>query len=308
MLAYPDETTLYKEGTFLPQPSVGDFELLMRRPDLFALAGSRITGARAAVVERLANGLSVKAATVPVVRALFRVFKALPEFARNTKRLPQTALALRDTFAKAKSPEQFLFVLLPSALGLQAISDTKANLDSIEIFFNALNEALGHLVQVTPTTINNARDVLLGACGFDGGEMNWTRLRQLALALEPVVTESRLLTFLRRVIQGDADASGVESVLAVVANRPPNAWSDVDVERFPEVSAALGRALREASRSAGISPPSDAVAVKLSRKERRQAEDLQTHLRQYIQRTARNIPRRVVHVAVANLMGEITNG
>lgn len=69
MLAHPNETTLYKEGTFLPEPHIADFEILMRRPELFAVTGSQIAGARALVIERLAKGLKVDPATVPVVRA-----------------------------------------------------------------------------------------------------------------------------------------------------------------------------------------------------------------------------------------------
>ena len=56
------------------------------------------------------------AATVPVVRALFRIAKALPDFAWNTRRLPADAIAVREALYNAKSPERFLFVELPEAL------------------------------------------------------------------------------------------------------------------------------------------------------------------------------------------------
>ncbi len=59
LLAHADAATLYSEGTLLPEPGIADWEVLLRRPELFAVAGSRVTGPRAAVVDRLARGLGV---------------------------------------------------------------------------------------------------------------------------------------------------------------------------------------------------------------------------------------------------------
>jgi hypothetical protein len=53
MLSNGHETTLYSEGTLLPAPEVADWEALLRRPELFSVAGCRIVGPRLAIVERL---------------------------------------------------------------------------------------------------------------------------------------------------------------------------------------------------------------------------------------------------------------
>lgn len=85
------ETTLYAEGTLLPEPRVADWEVLLRRPELFAVAGCRVTGPRAAVIERLARGLQVDAAALPVVRELIRRLKTLPHHVwRTSQRSEQT--------------------------------------------------------------------------------------------------------------------------------------------------------------------------------------------------------------------------
>jgi hypothetical protein len=55
MLSNGHETTLYSEGTLLPAPEVADWEALLRRPELFSVAGCRIVGPRLAIVERLAH-------------------------------------------------------------------------------------------------------------------------------------------------------------------------------------------------------------------------------------------------------------
>jgi len=308
MLAYPDETTLYREGTFLPEPGIADFEVLIRRPELFAVAGSRISGGRAAVVERIAKGLNVNPATVPVVRALFRMVKSLPDFAWSTRRLPTTALALRDSFQHAKSPEQFLFTALPEALGLPVFTEAKFKREEIDTFFDSLNENLRYLSEASPSAISNARDILLAECGFGGGGEHWPELRNRAVALEPSVTEPHLLSFLKRVTQSGADASGIESVLALIANRPPRNWSDMDVDRFPEAAVAMGKAFREAARSRGVVSDSDALLDGLTPKERREAKNILDRIRSYLRRNVnKDTSPRVLCAALTRLLEELSN-
>jgi hypothetical protein len=307
MLTHPDETTLYREGTFLPEPGIADFEVLMRRPELFAVAGSRISGGRAAVVQRLSKGLNVNPATVPIVRALFRMVKSLPDYAWNTRRLPETTLALRDSFQNAKSPEQFLFVKLPESLNLPAFSEEVQKKEGINGFFDSLNTNLRNLSEASNFAISTARDILLKACGFNGGDTHWSELRNTAVALEPSVTEPHLLTFLKRVTQNGADSSGMESVLALVANRPPQKWTDMDVDRFPEAAAAMGRAFREAVRSTAVASVSKVQLDSLTPKERRQAEDILASVRNHLHRCDNDISPRALRAAVSQLLEELSN-
>jgi hypothetical protein len=305
MLAHPDETTLYREGTFLPEPGIADFEVLMRRPDLFAIAGSRIIGDRAMVVQRLAKGLKCQPATVSVVRALFGMVKGLPDFAWNTRRLPDTTQAFRETFRNAKSPEQFLFVLLPESLGLPLFSEQKPKQSDVDRFFDVLNDNLRIWSEAAPRAIGAARDALLKACGLSSGEASWTELRHLAVNTEPSVTEPQLLAFVQRVAQAGADPAGIESVLALVATRPPQNWNDSDVERFPAAAGAIGRAFREAARTARLGDAADNRLPKLSPRERKQADALAHQVRRYIQRTAKDASPNAVRAAMMRLVQEI---
>lgn len=305
MLAHPSETTLYKEGTFLPEPQIADFEILTRRPELFAIAGSQIAGGRALVVERLAKGLKVEPATVPVVRALYRMVKALPEYTWNTRKLPDKTLAFRDAFLKAKSPEQFLFVLLPEALGISPISDHRSGRESAEQFFVAMNDSLQNLARATPEMLKHSRDVLLQACGLHRGEENWSKLRTMAVAMEPALTDPHLLTFVRRVVQAGTGTAAVESVLALVANRPPMNWNDTDYERFPDAAAALGGAFREAATSKRYLRSAEIELMALSSKERRQLQRLEDGIRGYLSRNTKDVSARVVNLAVTRLLGKV---
>ncbi|MDH7568724.1 MAG: hypothetical protein QHJ73_03970, partial [Armatimonadota bacterium] len=166
--AHRDETTLYRDGTFLVEPAVADFEVLLRRPELFAIAGCRVRGARAAVVERLARGLNTQAAVVPVVRALFRMVKTLPEYAWKTRRLRPEVQKLREAFRRARSPEQLLFVEIPEAFDQPPVGEGMDD-PAIEHLFKRLNTALQEWSRTWPRVVGRVRDALLRSSGFPAG-------------------------------------------------------------------------------------------------------------------------------------------
>jgi hypothetical protein len=305
VMAYPDETTLYREGTFIPEPGIADFEVLMRRPELFAIAGSRVTGARGTVVERIAKGLSTKPATVAVVRALFRMVKQLPEFSWRTKRLAETTIRLRDAFEKSKSPEKFLYVDLPVALGLSVFPDTEQDSASVEHFFDALNVSLQEWASVASKTIRQAKEVLLNACGLDVSDAGWQQLREVATRMEPQTTDTVQLAFLRRVTEATTDDAGVASVVALVAGRPPANWTDGDLERFPQLAQVMGDALKKGMNRAGVTGIEMPVVETLTSAQHEAAaalaHDLETKLLPHF--TQR--PSKVMRAALLILLGNI---
>lgn len=305
MMAHRDETTLYREGTFLPDPSVADFEILMRRPELFAVGGSRLAGARVAVVERLAKGLGVNPATVPVVRAMFALVKSLPEFARNTKLLSVKTINMREAFLKAKSPERFLFNELPAALKLAPFPDTKPEKSAIDVFFSELNGSLKELSDIAAQTYAKAEAQLLKACGIEPGDGGWQRLREIAAKLESRENDPLVLQFLRRIVQASSDKEGVLSILALVVNRPPANWLDNDVERFPGLATALGDPINRAMARAGLTSESHVAMAALAPDQRERAKLLAKEFsRRFDPAQQRNTPE-VVRAALLLLVDDL---
>lgn len=305
LLAYPDETTLYREGTFIPEPGIADFEVLLKRPEFYAIAGSRVEGGRAAIVERLAKGLQVRAATVPIVRALFRMVKGLPDFTWKTHRLSEKTIMLREAFEKAKSPERFLYLEMPIALGLEPFSQRSPKASDVDAFFNALNSSLQEWADAMPKAHRIARGILLRACGFEPNDMGWQELKKQCSRIEPIVTEPQLLAFVRRVNQSDSDFNGIDSVLSLVANRPLRNWSDVEVERFPEVARSIGVAFQGAVKlSEQTGQPVDEI-TSLSSEEEKKVQRILMDLRRHITGEIRGYSPRIVRIALAQLLKEI---
>ena len=132
-------------------------------------------------------------------------------------------------------------------------------------------------------------------------------MRAVAVLLEPSITDPRLLTFLKRVTQNGADSAGIESVLALVSNRPPRNWSDTDVDRFPEAAAAIGRAFQAAARSAVVAANANSQLAALPPQEQRQAEQVFERVRTYLQHNAKGATPRALRAAMTRLLEEIDN-
>jgi hypothetical protein len=309
---YRNETSLYREGTFIPEPAIADLEVLMRRPELFAVAGSHVSGTRAAVVERMAKGFRTESATVPVVRAIFKMVRQLPDVARRTNRLSDRTLHLREAVEKARAPERFLFVDLPAALDLPPLPDDGPSKQEIERFFNALNECLQEWVGITGKIHADAKHALLRACGFDASEDGWQQLREAATRLEPRESDPQLQQFLRRVVESSCDEAGVLSVLGLVSGRPPTNWMDVDIERFPKQAAAIGDLMKRARRRAGLSDEPSAVLASLNRDQRERAKSLAHDWEKKIgisaMRTHRDVTRAALLLIAERLAEETEAG
>ncbi len=293
LLTYPDETSLYKEGVFVPEPAIADFEVLMRRPELFAVGGSRILGERKAVVERLARGLKVKPALLPVVRALVRMVRSVPESAWRTRKLPEEVLELREAFERARSPERLLFHDLPLALGEKPFSDQQSkHAERIEAFFEKLNQALQTWGAFAPSQVEKARDILLLACGLPQGPEGWSRLREQAKRLVGKPLHSSLVPLVNRLTVSGEESAVLEGVLALVASRPPKSWTDPDIERFPEQARLLGERFIQAVHTLGVLTP----------EEEARSEALAQQIRQGF---AEGAPPHVLRAALARLLQEL---
>jgi hypothetical protein len=199
LMAHRDEVSLYRDNVFLPEASVADFEILMRRPELFAIAGTRVQGEREAVVNRIAQGLRAQPTTVAVIRALLGMVRGFPDTAWRTRNLPGEVLALRNALEQARSPERLLFVEIPEALGVERFDgELVVNPARIAAFFERLNAALQEWAQFAPRQTERSRDILLRACGLADGATGWQRLREQARSLESKPLISTLLPFVKR--------------------------------------------------------------------------------------------------------------
>lgn len=238
---HKDETTLYREGTLIAEPDIPDWEVLVRRPELFSVAGCRVTGNRAAMVNRIARGWKTAPRVMPIVRTLVGQMLSLPEYARRTQQLSPKTIALRRAIETARSPEQLLFQDLPKALECQPIPSDRLDPETLEEFFAHLNRALAELNAATPGRRDWARDTLLEASELPLGLAGWQTFIDISKEMRNRVNDPSLAPLIKRVTEATDPATALESAIAYIANRPLRNWGDSNVERFPGQAQGLGQ-------------------------------------------------------------------
>ncbi|MBW3127300.1 hypothetical protein [Hymenobacter profundi] len=294
--AHQGDTSLYREGNFLAEEKDADWELLLRRPDMFALGDSRVQGARLAVVERIAEATGVASQLVPVVRRLLKMQAGLPEYTRQTNRLEPAVLELRDAFQQARSPENLLFYAAPVALGLPPWpADAPADAPRIELFFARLNAALQAWNAAYPTVREEGRDLLLKACAYPAGAEGWAQLHQYLRSLigSPQLPQ-KLVPLAGRCTSNNPEED-LDRVLALIANRPPQLWRDVDVAAFSSHAAPFGNALQ--TLAASVAPP-PAAARPATKAQRQQVDRFVTRLGELLPAPDTRPPVHLLRAAV----------
>jgi len=290
---HADETTMYREGTLLVDPSVPDWEVLLRRPELFAVAGCQVTGNRALVIARIARGLNTPPTVMAVVRALVRQLRSLPEYAWRTQKISKEAIGLRKVIETAHSPEKLLFLDLPQALSLEPIAGDQLDEQALEEFFNRLNLTLSELATATPKRREWARDIFLEACALPTGNEGWRMFVDIAREMNEKTHNPNLAPLVKRTAEAADQTTALESALALLANRPLRAWTDLDVNRFPAQANSLGQIF--VLERNGFLP-----GVTLTREEKRRSEEIANLLQERLQQYGED--PRILFAALQSLL------
>jgi hypothetical protein len=299
-LRYQDELFLYREGTFVPDVQSAHLELLQRRPDLFAVSGARLDGIRRAVVERLAKGLRQPAKTASVVRVLYRMLNNLPPVTLKTSLLNDTtAMKMRDCLLQAASPEELLFAGLPACFGLRPFKQGEQRSGDIDLFFECLNNSLATLNGHAEELLKEKRSLLLEKCGLPGNMQGWHELERRAAWLASRVKHEILTPFINCVNNGIADGHNPRPALSLIANRPLEQWTDMDIENFAGLAEGVGSLFRQTWHNYGDDGP------KLSKKEEKQKEALRQVLKPQLKKLAGRHSPRALAAALRELLADL---
>ncbi len=271
LLYHSDEVLVYEENRFVTQLDAATFERMMKRPEDYALQGCKVVGERQAVVERFARGVLTggeEPTLVNVVRGLFRNFARLPGYALKTRNLPADARTLRDVFKEARGPEQLLFVDLPTLLDCRPFAADEADEENVSAFFARWNVAMSGVMTAYDGLLSRIEQSLCDAFGV----ADWADLRARSADIGAHLSEPRLVAFVQRAADETLERrKWLESIGAVVAGRPPQAWSDAEEKRFAPLLQPLAAAFKhsellafEKSRTASTQDVGERVGLRLS--------------------------------------------
>lgn len=258
MLAHKANIAVYKDGMFVPRLTDFDIDECLQDPDRFSLRWVAIDEDK----NRILNGISKLLAEVgesagsadplEAARGLVAMVFNLPEWARRTQRLGETAKAMRDMLLKASDPHKVLFVDLASLLNA---ADGKS-------YVKALRAPLQELAGVYGKMLAEIEGKMLEA--LDARMDDLEALRERARSVSGISGDLRLDAFATRLANFDGGRASLEGILSLAAEKPPRDWVDRHIDAAILELAKFARRFREAEAFVAVQgreAHSEAIAV-----------------------------------------------
>jgi hypothetical protein len=142
---------LFGEAGYIPFLNVEVMELMTKVPDMYEIKSFSLDGVKLdifnsyrAFLEQDSKDNLCNASFIETIKPFLVFYKGLPEYTKNTKRLSNSALNIREAIAKSKDPEQTFFEDFPNALGYSFDKLQKSS-KSLEEYAIKLQDAIREL-------------------------------------------------------------------------------------------------------------------------------------------------------------------
>jgi hypothetical protein len=252
LVANRNSVCLFEKGSYIPVWSVELYDRMARWPEEFAIRHLPMDGVGSTVVSSLDLALPKNrpivesSDEVPLNRflaALFGWYRQLPEFAKRTLRLSDSARALRGVLNRAKDPVNLVCLEIPEALGFNSFVSTETDPEVMRAFAQAFQAAVEELDGAYSALLQRLIALHTDLLGLDGGisevrdEYGRIRAALVGYALQPSAA-----SFLLRAADNElSDDEWCVSVASAVEGTPPNLWSDAEERKVARRLAPLVR-------------------------------------------------------------------
>jgi hypothetical protein len=241
-----DDISIYKDGTFIPVLGAEHFELLVKDPSRFAIKSFAVTGLRAQVfqeLEAILRGDKAKSAParvrnatlLSVVKPLFQFVKKLPVFTMRTQRISAEARAVLKALSQAQEPDDLIFSSLPIACGLEPIVVGSAKDETVAKHFRKILVGILSEIQMAYAgLLSETKGLLYEAFKVRSSEVNLREdLRVRCLYVMNQCLVPSLKRFMAAAIDEKVDEEQwLKAIVMVVADKPPESWTDEDLVSF----------------------------------------------------------------------------
>ena len=230
LLKYKNNIALYEHGTYIPflLPEIG--ERMIKNPNHFELKYFKSTSSKKAFLSEVIKRFEINSegSVLDVVSHLVRIVSALPPYVKQTKRLDDNSLAVRDAVLVATEPDTLLFESLPKALGFNASS--KSTQKDAEKFAKILTKSKTILQKEFQKMTEDIKKLLLDSTGIENRE----KLSKIASKMLQSVTDHKMKMFLTAVTSDalERDEDWINYVALSLTDVPPLSWKDDQREMF----------------------------------------------------------------------------
>jgi hypothetical protein len=245
MLAHSDKVAVYRDGIFEPRFNDADVDEMLQDPGRFSMRWVDESPEKQHVLSIVSQavaqcGFAPETETpLEVARALVKLACSLPTWGRRTQRISGHARTIRDILLKADDPHRLLFMDLPNALG------------SSQLEMAPLSSALTEMLAAYPGMLQKVDTRLAEA--IDGKPGDDSELRDRADYVSKATGDLRLEGFALRLKKRDGSNKAIEGILALAMNKPPQEWTDLDVDGALVAVADLSLAFRKAEALISVS-------------------------------------------------------
>jgi hypothetical protein len=258
LLHHKDYLSLYLDGTFIPIIGVEHFELLVKKPARFAVKYFEIRGVKEQIFKELEktftpnivnNKRRLRNLTIlSIVKPLLGFITKLPAYSLNTNEaLSAEAIAVRKELLKAKEPDHLIFQAIPKALGLKLTYINENNEPTIgKNYRKKIVQVLKELQTAYQMLLTRCEELLYQAFAVrsDIGKLR-EDLRVRSSYLVGQVMEDQLKRFIyASTNEEDDDETWLETILMIIADKPPRSWQDDDEFLFETKLSDLARRFR----------------------------------------------------------------
>lgn len=245
LLVRSEAAALFQEGAYLPFLGPEDLELMVKRPEYFAIRRFAPMGLQRRVFQVYTDllgsaGVATESTTrntamVNIVGPLVQFAGDLPRYVRQTRTLGREARTVLQRLLNARDPIDLLFVELPEAVGVPAFpADEPVTDAAVERFQSRLREAITDLAGAHGRLIEKIDLVVRNAFGADAGlPALRADLQARADALAPACADDRLKPLVAALARnaGD-DTDWLVSVATIARQVPVDSWRDRDLPAF----------------------------------------------------------------------------
>lgn len=253
MLARPREIGVFERGTFVTEFTVDHFQRSMKSLRHFAIHYFPVQDTALAALRTYGTVLSQLRAPVEgegdfngVAKALYRWFRALPNFTLVTAEVSTDAAVVRAAIKKAQDPLDLLYVALPKAVGFGPVK--KLGLEEQVAFATRIMLALQDLDQAQMRLRQRMADVLLQAFPPRAASIMALRARLTVQgrAFSNELADYKLKSFVERAADATLeDDRWLESMGSLLAAKSVASWGDNDFDVFKaEVNARASQLQR----------------------------------------------------------------
>lgn len=168
-----DEFALFENGMYVPELSKDILELIAVRPENYQVKAFNVNGINLDLFnsyrELLEQNKEISFSNkkfIDTIRPFLKFYRDLPIYAKNTQRLSQEAIALRQAIAEAKDPEKSFFEDFPTALGY-TVNKLQSDKSSLVSYAKTLEATIKELRTAFDNLISRFELYLLERLGFD---------------------------------------------------------------------------------------------------------------------------------------------